>query len=233
MPPRQADALSVFLARHPLVLDVERRGSDDTVEVLEIISHRLHPFLARQCIGEADERGPHSPHDLNRIRAEVPDLIEREAEIVLPSRHREQQPQSAALIDGVAGVQFRRAETAQEVLELVDSLDRGRRVVDRRRQRLDGDIDKKPDRIFWVLLEGSFALKMDGAPKCVLRQRRSRVVNMQETRTLDQRIVPRASRASVTRESTSSFATVRGLPTYFTVWVTWPSRAVLALPLAG
>jgi hypothetical protein len=34
----------------------------------------------------------------------VPDLIEREAEIVLPGRRREHQPQSAALIDGVAGV---------------------------------------------------------------------------------------------------------------------------------
>jgi hypothetical protein len=122
LPPRQTDALPVFLARHPLVLDVERRGSDDTVEVLEIISHRLHPFLTRQCIGEADERGPHSPHHLNRIRAEVPDLIEREAEIVLPRGRREDQSQSAVRIDGVAGVQFRRAETAQEVLELVDRL---------------------------------------------------------------------------------------------------------------
>ena len=83
LPPRQADALPVFLARNLLVLDVERRSSNDTVEVLEIISHRLHPFLARQCLGEADERGPHSPHHLNRIRAEVPDLVEREAEIVL------------------------------------------------------------------------------------------------------------------------------------------------------
>ena len=101
------------------------------------------------------------------------DLVEREGEIVLPGRHREHEPQSAVGIDGVAGVQFRRAETAQEVLELVDRLDRGRRIVDRRRQRLDGDVDQKPDRIFWVLLEGALALQMDGPPQCVLWQRRS------------------------------------------------------------
>ena len=122
----------------------------------------------------------------------MPDLVEREGEIVFPGRRREHQPQSAAFIDGVAGVQFRRAETAQEVLELVDRLDRCRRVVDRGRQRLDCDVDKKPDRIFRVLLEGSLALKMDGPPQWVLRQRRSRIVNMQESRTLDQRIADRA-----------------------------------------
>jgi hypothetical protein len=49
LPPRQANALPVFLARHPLVLDVERRGSDDTVEVLEVSLHRLHPCLTRQA----------------------------------------------------------------------------------------------------------------------------------------------------------------------------------------
>ena len=188
----QADALPIFLARHPLVLDVERRGADDTVEVLEITSHRLRPFLTRQRLGEADERGFHSPHDLNRARAEVPDLVEREGEIILPGRRREHQSEGAVLIDGVAGVQFGRAQTAQEVLELVDRLDRGRRVVDRRRQRLDGDVDKKPDRIFWVLFEGSFALKADGASQCVLWQRRTRVVNMQQSHALDQRVADRA-----------------------------------------
>src|ERR1700722_1601447 len=82
-------------------------------------SSRLN-MPTRQCIGEADERGPHSPHHLNRTRAEVSDLVEGEGEIVPPGRRREHEPQSAVLIDGVAGVQFRCAETAQEVLELVD-----------------------------------------------------------------------------------------------------------------
>ena len=45
---------------------------------------------------------------------------------------------------------------------------------------------------FWVLLEGSFALKADGASECVLRQQRSRVVNMQQSCTLDQRVADRA-----------------------------------------
>ena len=160
MPPRQPNSLPVLLARHPLVLDVEWRGLDDEVEALDISSDRLRPFLARQRGREADQSGPHPPHHLNGTRAKVPDLIECESEIVLPGRRREDQPESAALVRDAATVEFGRAKTAQEVLELVDSLDRRRRIVDRRRQRLYRDIDKKPDRIFWVLLEGSFALKI-------------------------------------------------------------------------
>ena len=74
---RQANALSVFLARHPLVLDVERRGADDTVEALRNFAPPP-PVLHLERLGEADERGPHSPHHLNRTRAEVSDLVERD-----------------------------------------------------------------------------------------------------------------------------------------------------------
>ena len=52
MPPRQPDPLPVFLARHPLVLGVERRGFDVTVEVLDISSHRL----ARSWLGSEAAR---------------------------------------------------------------------------------------------------------------------------------------------------------------------------------
>src|ERR1700733_2940462 len=113
----------------------------------------------------------------------MPDLVECEGEIILPGRRREHQPESAVLIHGVPGVQLRRAETAQEALELVDRLHRGRRVVDRRRRRLYCNVDQKPDRIFWVLLEGSFALKMDGASECVLTQAPSGIVSMEASGT--------------------------------------------------
>jgi hypothetical protein len=43
-----------------------------------------------------------------------------------------------------------------------------------------------------VLLKGSLTLEMNGAPQCILWQRRSRVMNMQETGTLNQRIADRA-----------------------------------------
>ena len=133
MPPRQPDPLPVFFTRHPLVIGVERRSFNVTVEVLDISSHRLDPFLARQRGREADQGGPHPPHHLNRTRAEVPDLVEREGQVVLPRRGRDDQPESPVLVNDVAGVQFGRAETAQEILELIDGLDRRRRVVDRRR----------------------------------------------------------------------------------------------------
>ena len=147
---------------------------------------------ARQRVRETDESGPHSPQHLNRARAELSDLVERERQIVLPGRGREHQPKSAGFVGDVAGVQFGCAEAAQEVLELVDRLDRRRRVVDRRRQRLDGDIDEKPDRIFRVLLEGPFAPETDGAEERVLRQRRSRTMDAQKNRALDQRVADRA-----------------------------------------
>ena len=52
-------------------------------------------------------------------------------------------------------------QTAQEVLELVDRLDRCRRVVDRRRQRLDGDVEEAGSDTLGPA-EGSLALQMDG-----------------------------------------------------------------------
>ena len=122
----------------------------------------------------------------------MPDFVECEGEIILPGRRREDQPESAALVEDVARVELGRTETTQEVLELIDRLDRSRRVVDRWRQRLDGDIDEKPDRILWVLVKGSLVLKMDGADERVLRRRRSRAMNTEENRTFDQRVADRA-----------------------------------------
>lgn len=89
--------------------------------------------------------------------------------VVLPGRRREDQLESAALVHDTAAVEFGRAKTAQEVLELLDGLDRRRRIVDRRRQRPYCDIDEKSDRILWVLLEGSFALKPDSSSECFFR----------------------------------------------------------------
>jgi hypothetical protein len=46
-------------------------------------------------------------------------------------------------------------ELVLRVLDLIEGLDRGGRVVDRGGQRLDGDVDQKADRIIRVLLEGA------------------------------------------------------------------------------
>ena len=80
----------------------------------------------------------------------------------------------SVLVCDVAGVEFGCAEAAQQVLDLVDGLDRRRRVVDRGRQGLDGDVDEKPDWIFGVLLDCSFAPEMNSAQERVFRQRFSR-----------------------------------------------------------
>ena len=48
------------------------------------------------------------------------------------------------------------AQAAQQVLDLVQGLNRSRRVVDRRRQRANRDVDQQSDRVLGVLLECAF-----------------------------------------------------------------------------
>ena len=64
-------------------------------------------------------------------------------------------------IADIAGFELPAAEPTQQVLDLVKRLHCRSRIVDRRRQRPDGDIDEQPDRVFWVLLEGARGRKAD------------------------------------------------------------------------
>ena len=120
------------------------------------------------------------------------DLVEGERQIVFPGGGRDDQPEDAVRIGDVAGVQLDCAKAAQEILELVDRLDRRRRIVDRRRKRLDGDVDKKSDWVFRVLLEGAFAPEADGAEERVLRQGRCRLMNPQKDDALYEGVADRA-----------------------------------------
>ena len=52
-------------------------------------------------------------------------------------------------------------KATQKILDLVDSLYRRGRIIDGRRERLDGDIDKQPNWIFGILLERALGLEMN------------------------------------------------------------------------
>jgi hypothetical protein len=46
----QPEPLPIFLVCHEPIFDVERRVLDDKVEVIEVLSHRIHSLGARQRV---------------------------------------------------------------------------------------------------------------------------------------------------------------------------------------
>ena len=54
---------------------------------------------------------------------------------------------------GPTRVELPAAEPAQQILDLIDRLNRRRRVIDRRRQCPNGDIYQQANGVFWILRE--------------------------------------------------------------------------------
>ena len=128
MPPRQPNSLPDFSTRHPLVIGVERRSFNVTVEVLDIVAPP-RPVLGSAARPRGLPGRTSSAASLEPNSSRSAGLVKREGQVVVPRRGRDDQPESPVLVNDVAGTQFGRAETAQEVLELVDGLDRRRQIV--------------------------------------------------------------------------------------------------------
>ena len=81
------------------------------------------------------------------------DLLEREVEHVLPARRAPDEAHVAAGVAGQRRLEVAAGELAHQHLEDVERLDRGRRVVHRRRQGADRGVDHDPHRERRVLLD--------------------------------------------------------------------------------
>ena len=79
---------------------------------------------------------------------------------VVPIRRPEDHPQVPGAVEDLLVVQVPLADRAQQAMKLVDGEHGGGRIVDRRRQRLDRDIDDDAKREGGVLLHG--ALRPEG-----------------------------------------------------------------------
>ena len=110
---REAEPLPILLMGHQPVLSIERRVVDDQVEVLEIPAHRFDAAGTRQRFHQTRQGRTQTAHDLYGSRTILANLIEREGEIILPSRKRKHEANDAVRVCGAAGVQVVFAEAAQ------------------------------------------------------------------------------------------------------------------------
>ena len=91
-------------------------------------------------------------------------------------------------IVGIAGVQFALPQATQQILDLVDRLDCRCRIINGRRQRLDGDVDQQADGILRVLLRRPFERQVDGPHQIAFGQRSFCAMNLKQHRIRDERV---------------------------------------------
>jgi hypothetical protein len=73
----------------------------------------------------------HAPHDLHAARPISPNFIERQLQKIVPCWKRKHESQFAFAVTELSDLQVTAAETEQQVLDLVQGLDRSRRIVNR------------------------------------------------------------------------------------------------------
>ena len=132
--------------------------------MIEIGIDELSSFAA-DGVGEVREGRSQASHHLDRIPAILADFVEREREIIAPAWHLEHDPQGAVCVEGAGRLEVAFCQPHQQILDLIDGLDSGRRIVDRGREGLDGDVDQKPQRIFGILLQGPLIPDADALPQ--------------------------------------------------------------------
>ena len=120
--------------------------------------------LGRQRVGEMDNHRAEPPCDLHVRRAVEANLDEGEVDEIIPVRRAKNDAQLAAGAEDRGSAKITPARAAQNTLKLIDREHRRRRIVDRRGERLDRDID-----------EDAAAEQADPVPWCA-RCRRSRIL---------------------------------------------------------
>ena len=96
---------------------------------------------------------------------------ERDVDEVVPVRRPEHEPGLARGIVHDLVMQTSLSHEPQQPVDLVDRQDRGRRVVDRRRQRLQRDVHQDPEREHRVLLHRALGPECDALPQGLLVDR--------------------------------------------------------------
>src|SRR6516162_3088933 len=162
-PAGEAQPLWVFLERYCLVRSVERGALDDEIQMLHIVSHCFGTRWDDCRICHADECRSQSTQNLDGAHSELAGFIESKHKVIVPSRHRHHETQHSVSVLDIASIQIMPPEPTQKVFNLIDCLDCSSWVVDRGRERLDGNVDQQTDRIFRILFERAFRLEMNGS----------------------------------------------------------------------
>ena len=176
---RQAETLPVLLERVALIVRVLEVAANALVDAREVVLEGSAPIGPHVLLQILQQR-PHPSHHLDRCRPAIADLVERQHDQVVPGGHGHDEPQTPVGVAHAADVQVAPTHPQEEVLDLVERLHGGRRVVDRGRQRLDGDVHQEPDRVLRVLLERPIGPELDRPPEPLGRRRRAGAVDPQD-----------------------------------------------------
>jgi hypothetical protein len=91
------------------------------------------------------------------------ELVDPDGEIVLPRRHVEHDTQLAVGTADATDVEVATDDRVEQLVHAADRLDGGDRIVDRRRDGTEGDVDEQPEGEQRVLVEGSVLSGVDQA----------------------------------------------------------------------
>ena len=106
-----------------------------------------------QGLDQALEHGAEPANDLDAAAPVEADLGHGEAHVIVPVRRADDEPPlPCGIADAVVG-ELAMRDLRQEMLEMVDRDDGGRRVVDRGRERLRGDVDDDAEREGGILVD--------------------------------------------------------------------------------
>src|SRR5579872_4416846 len=150
-----AEALGVSDMRKRQLLRIGKVSGDLTVEKAEFDAQRGVPVSGKR-LHQVFNHGPQPPYDLQIVGAARTNLTESKMNKIFPIWRSEYQPQLSGPVHDLVGAQITLADRAQHAVKLIDRQHGGGRVVDRRRQRPDGDVDHDPKRKGRILIDGAF-----------------------------------------------------------------------------
>jgi hypothetical protein len=97
-------------------------------------------------------------------------------------------PYSSKYASCIAGVQFVLPQPSQQILNLIDGLDRRRRIINGRGQRFDGDVYQQANWIFRVLFRRPFSRQVDAPHQVAFVQRSFCTMNLKQLGVLNKRV---------------------------------------------
>ena len=131
-PMAYAKSLAVFDKGFHFFLDVGEGAGYQGFEAPPLVFQRGEAFLWQRVDQVADQR-PHTPHDLDAGCAVCANFVEGQGQEVLPRGMRNCQPQVAVRVPEGANLEPPVTQAQKLILYVVECLNRGGRIIHRRR----------------------------------------------------------------------------------------------------
>src|SRR5262249_45293963 len=149
--PGDAEALAIFDERGRPVVGVSKADDHAALHVGVPLLERRSAF-ERHGHNQVGNERTHAPHHLHARGAVRDDLPKRQPQVVIPRRERHDNAQPSRRVMERADLEPPPAETQQQIADLIEGLHSRRWIVDRRRQRPNGDVDEQSNRVLRVLV---------------------------------------------------------------------------------